>query len=233
MSVLELEHVSKRFRHGARPVQVLSDASLELHDRELIAVWGPRGSGRSTLLRLAAGIEAPDSGVVRFRGRELAVGGGAIAGGIAYCQPTYRGVEGQPVLEELIAAQLALGVRASWARARAWQALERTGARRCEGQRPYELDRAEAVRVSIARALLQEPALLLIDEPTTRVDPLERDKILELLRALSRESMSILMTIDRGTGLFAADRALSLGEGELRGHIAPDLAPVLKLRLSG
>lgn len=233
MSLLELQHVSKRFQLGARQVEVLKDVSLEMHERELIAVWGPRGSGRSTLLRIAAGIEAPDAGAVRFQGRELALGRGAIAGGVAYCQPTYRGLEGQAVLDELVASQLALGVRPAGARTRAWEALERAGARKCEARHPYELDRAEAVRVGIARALLQQPSLLLVDEPTTRVDPLERDSILELLRSLSDENIAVLMTIDRATGMFASDRALSLGEGELRGDISPNLAPVVKLRVTG
>ena len=160
MSLLELRHVSKRYRHGARHVEVLRDVTLELHEREVVAVWGPAGSGRSTLLRLAAGIEAPDAGEVRFQGRSLAPGS-AIAGGIAHCNATLPGVGGQAVLEELLAAQLALGVRPSRARARAWEALERAGAGRCEARRPFELDRAEAVRVSIARALLLRPSLLL------------------------------------------------------------------------
>ena len=235
MSLLELDHVSKRYRHGARNVEVLCDVSLEVHERELVAVWGTPRSGRSTLLRIAGGIEAPDSGAVRFRERALAVGTGPVAGGIAYCQPTLRSLEGQLVMDELIAAQLALGIRASGAKTRAEQALERVGARHCEGRRPVELDRAEEVRVGVARALLQAPALLLIDEPIKGVDPLERDNILELLRGLSRDGVAVLMTLDKGVGLYGADRPLSLGEGRLRGHITPDLAPVVRipLRLSG
>lgn len=235
MSLLSLEHVSKRYRHGLRHEEVLRDVSLELHEGELVAVWGLRHSGRSTLLRLAAGIEAPDCGVVRFRGAALRVGGGAIADGIAYCKPTLRNAEGQLVLEELIAAQLALGIRRSGARTRAFEALERAGAHRCEARWPHELDRAETVRVGIARALIQGPALLVIDEPTTGVDALERDKIMELLRSLSGDGMAVLLSVDKGTSLFAADRALSLSYGVLRGHVAPELAPVveLPLRVSG
>jgi ABC-type multidrug transport system ATPase subunit len=231
VTLLELEHVSKRFRRGVRHVEVLRDISLQLHEGEVIAVWGPGRSGRSTLLRIAGGIEAPDEGLVRFRGGALAPGGGAVAGGIAYCQTTLRSLEGQLVLEELIAAQLALGMRPAEAKGRAWDALERAGARSCGGQRPFELDRAEEVRVAIARALLREPALLLIDEPTKGVVPLERERILELLRSLAGEGTAVLMTLDRGVGLFGADRPLSLAEGRLRGHVAPELAPVVRMPL--
>lgn len=231
MTVLELERVAKRLRRGARQHEVLRDVSLQLHERELVAIWGPRGSGRSTLLRIAAAIEAPDSGEVRFRGRRLAVGRSVVAGGIAYCQPVFRGLDGQLVLDELIAAQLALGFRAAGARERALAALERAGARGCEGQRPFELDRAEVVCVGIARALLQYPTALIVDEPTTAVDILRRDEILQVLRSLSREGMAVLISVDKGTSLVAADRALALGEGELRGHVSPELASVVKLPL--
>ncbi|MCL2770121.1 MAG: ATP-binding cassette domain-containing protein [Solirubrobacterales bacterium] len=235
MSLLQLDHVGKRYRYGARELEVLRAVSLEIDERELIAIWGPRDSGRSTLLRIAGGIEAPDTGQVWFRGRAMRVGGTEMPGGIAYCQSTFRSLEGQRVLEELIAAQLALGIRASGARARASETLERVGARTCEARRPCELDRSEAVRVSLARALLQEPALLVVDEPTTRVEPLERDRVLELLRSLSDDGIAVLMAVDRGASLFAADRALSLADGMLRGHVAPELAPIveLPLRLSG
>lgn len=235
MSLLSLEHVSKRYRHGLRHEEVLRDVSLELHEGELVAVWGLRHSGRSTLLRLAAGIEAPDCGVVRFRDAALRVGGGAIANGIAYCKPTLRNAEGQVVLEELIAAQLALGIRRSGARARAFEALERAGAHRCEVRWPHELDRAEAVRVCIARGLLQQPSLLLIDDPIIGVEITKRDGILELLRSLAREGTGVLACVDNGTGLLRTDRALSLSHGELRGLVSPDYAPVveLPLRVSG
>lgn len=235
MIVLELDGVSKRFRHGDRPVEVLQDVSLQLHEQEMVAVWGLPRSGRSTLLRIAAGIEAPDGGAVRFKGGRLRVGGGAIAGGIAFCQASLRSIEGRAVLEELVGAQLAMGVRTAHARACAWDSLERVGARACESRRPCELDRAEEVRVGIARAMLQEPSLLLIDDPIKGVDPLERDKILGLLRSLTRDGITVLMSIDKGIGLFGTDRALSLGEGHLRGDVAPAVAEVVRLplRVSG
>jgi ABC-type multidrug transport system ATPase subunit len=229
--MLELDHVSKRYRHGARQAEVLREVTLQLHEREVIAVWGLPRSGRSALLRVAAGIEAPDSGVVRFRGRPLSVARSALPGGIAYCPPTFHGLEAQAVLRELIATQLARGLRHSRARERAFAALERAGVRGCEARLPYELERAEQVRVGIARALLQDPAVLVIDEPIRGVDPRERDRILQLLGSLSRERASIIITIDTGVGLHASDRALSIGEGRLRGHLAPQLAPVVELPL--
>lgn len=233
-NLLELERVSKCYRHGSLRQDALREVSLELHPQELVVVWGLRRSGRSTLLRIAAGIEAPDSGAVRFEGRKLS-GHGALDEGIAYCMRGFQASGGQPVIEELIFSQLALGASPSTARARAWAALERAEATGCAQLRPYELDSAEAIRASIARALVREPALLLIDEPTSGVELLQRTAIFALLRSLTQEGMTVLTSAGESTSLYGADRVLALSGGELRGQVAPELAPVveLPLRVSG
>jgi ABC-type lipoprotein export system ATPase subunit len=232
MNLLELDRVSKRYIRGLREHVALHDVSLELNAGELVAVWGMRRSGRSTLLRVAAGVEAPDTGVVRFAGRELADRGADVLGsGIGYCRKTFRPTEGQSVLDQLMVGQIARGVSPSAAQSRAQVALERTGAAGCLELRPNELDGAEAVRVAVARALALQPRLLVIDEPTVGVDLLARDELLLLLRALADEGIAVLTSTGEASGLAGVDRALSLGEGELRGHLAPDeLAPVVPLR---
>jgi ABC-type multidrug transport system ATPase subunit len=228
MSLLSLEHVSRRYGHSSHVRVVLRDVSLELDSGELVAVWGLRRSGRSTLLRVAAGIEAPDTGVVRFAGRKLD-GGGELGSGIGYCQRTVRGSEGRTVLDELLMAQLAHGVRPAAARLQARTALEHCGVGDRATRGLHELDGSEATRVTIARALALQPSLLVIDEPTNGVDLIERDGILSLLRSLSREGIAVLMSAGEATGLSGADRALSLADGELRGSRHPELAPVVTL----
>lgn len=232
--LLELDHVSKCYRHGSLRRQALQGVSLELDRGELVAVWGLRRSGRSTLLRVASGIEAPDTGLVRFQGDKLS-GGGALRQGIAYCLRTFHGTAGQPVAEELIFSQLALGASSAQAKARAWSSLERAGAEGCAHLRPDELDSAEAIRASIARALVCEPSLLLVDEPTSGVELLQRSGIFALLRSLTSDGMAVLTCVGESTGLYGADRVLALSGGELRGQGAPELAPVveLPLRVSG
>ena len=89
VTILELEHVGKRYRHGSRVA--LEDVSLVIEVGEMVVVWGERRSGRSTLLRVAAGIEPADTGVVRLEERELAAGGGGmLRGGVGYCRKTFR-----------------------------------------------------------------------------------------------------------------------------------------------
>jgi putative ABC transport system ATP-binding protein len=230
MSLLALEHVSRRYRSGAHERVVLDDVSLTLEAGELLAVWGLRRSGRSTLLRVAAGIEPPDAGVVRFDGEDLARSPDALGSGIGYCRSPPLDGEAHGVLDELIAGQLARGVPQSAAHSRAFAALERTGATGCAGRDLRELDGGESVRVAIACALTLGPSLLVIDEPTRGVDLLERDAILTLLRTLADEGIALLVSAGEATALSGADRALSLSDGELRGSLSPELAAVVPLR---
>ncbi|MGH2875711.1 MAG: ATP-binding cassette domain-containing protein [Solirubrobacteraceae bacterium] len=229
MTLLALEHVSRRYRSGAHERLVLEDVSLTLARGELLAVWGLRRSGRSTLLRIAAGVEPPDTGRVLFQGRDLA-GAGALGGGIGYCHTTPHDGEAGGVLDELIAGQLARGVPHQTAHTRAFAALERAGAGACAAHGLHELDGGESMRVAIARALSLEPSLLVIDEPTKGVDLLERDAILALLRSLADEGIALLLSAGETTALSGADRALSLSGGELRGQASPELAAVVPLR---
>lgn len=230
MSLLELEHVSKFYGGTLRERVGLRDVSLEIDSGELVAVWGKRRSGRSTLLRIAAGVETPDEGVVRFEGSDLSARGGEmLGGGIGYCRKAFGASEGRLVLDHLIVGQIARGASPSLASRRAQLALERAGADRYASRRPGELGSGEAVRVAIARALAFEPSLLLIDEPTLGVDVLERDGILLLLHSLAKEGIAILTSTGEATGLAEA-RALHLSDGELHGAATRDLAAVVPLR---
>ncbi len=230
MSLLELDHVEKAYGRGPYRQMILRDVTLEIESGEIVAVWGLRRSGRSTLLRVAAGIEAPDSGLVRFGGRDLSDRRYEVLGGeIAYCRKTFRASEGNVALDHLTVGQLARGVAPALAASRAHNALERVGAEACATRRPNELDCEESVRVAIARALALEPKVLLIDEPTIGVDLLARDGILAVLRSLAEEGVAVMTTTGETTGLSGA-RALTLSEGELHGGTRRPLAPVVPLR---
>lgn len=231
MSLLTFENVSKSYSSGLGERVVLHDASLEINHGELVTIWGRRRSGRSTLLRIAAAMEAPDAGIVRFEGRDSTARRSAMLGaGIGYCRKSFHPADGQTVLEHLEIGQIARGISSSSARSRAIAALERVDAGQGAALRLSELDSAEAVRVAIARALAHEPKLLVIDEPTIGVDLPARDPILLLLRSLANEGVAVLASTGETTGLSGVDRAFSLSKGELRGTSTPGLAPVVPLR---
>ncbi len=236
MALLELERVSKRVGRGRAELTVLREVSLGIDPGELVAVWGPRHSGRSMLLRVAAGVTPPDDGVVRFEGIDLAgKSGEAHRAGIGFCLIRRRSREGQTILEQMVTDQIVRGAGVGDAEHRARDALARVGAEECATRAFRDLDPAEAARVGIARALAHEPRLLVIDEPTLGIDPLVRDQLLLLLRSIADKGTAVLMSTSEATCLSGTDRALSLGAGELVGELepsAPALAPVLPLRRS-
>lgn len=214
--LLELEGVSKRYGRGSAP-EVLREVSLTLCPGELAVVWGMRRSGRSTLLRVAAGIEAPSAGVVRFCGVDLSRGGERLLGeGVGYCQKLLRFTDGKSAIEHAMVPLLSRWVSPAEARKRAERALERVESSHCASMRQHELSAAEAIRVAIARTLTLSPKLIVIDEPVKGVELADRDGVLRLLRQIADEGMAVLCSTGESTGLSEADQGLILGGGELR-----------------
>jgi len=229
MSLLAIEHATKRFTSGQRETVALRDVSLEVDVGQCVAVHGLRRSGRTTLLRVAAGMLPLDAGRVRFAGRDIASGGSDPLGvEIGFCSPRFDPAHGGSVVEQVAVALLAHGVGRTRARERAAAALARVGASDWAHFGLRELHGDELVRAGIARALVTEPRLLLLDEPTGGVDVPQRDAILELLRTLADDGAAVLMTV--GEPVAGANRVLALDAGRLRDEAATERAPVVPLR---
>lgn len=226
MTLLALAGVSVRFP-GAT---ALSEASLEVEDGELVIVWGPARSGRTTLLDVAAGICRPDSGSVRFDGRPPGDNLGR-HGGFAVVNSGGRALLGH---EELVIDQVAypaIRVMSRWrAQAAADGMLRRCGVEDL-GQEPMRsLSHAEQIRVLLARALVREPRLVIMDEPTTGLSHTESERFIELVQSLVRDGIAILMTDDaEGAALVPGARVATLQRGVLRGTEPPPPADVIPL----
>lgn len=232
MTLLALDRVSKSYRRGRRELQALRDVSLEVSAGEIVGVWGRRFSGRTTLLRIAAGLEAPDSGRVLLDGVDVAHHPeGALRRRVAFCHTSFAPAHADLVVEHVAVPLLAVGTRIDRACTRAQAMLDRVGAGACAELRPQELTQSELVRVVLARALLQQPQLLLIDEPTSGVDLLEREDLLTTLRVIAKdERVAVLLTASETPGLSGADRALSLDQGALHGDAIPHAAEVVPFK---
>jgi putative ABC transport system ATP-binding protein len=231
VSVLELERVSKRYRKGRRELVALHDVSLAVETGEVVCVTGARGSGRTTLLRIAAGIDHPDEGRVNFAGADLRGAGADLRRQIVVCNSRFLPAHGRDVAEHVMMPLLAVHVSRDEAGLRAHRALERVGAAEVAFESPEALVPAELARVALARALVREPRVLIVDEPANGVDPLERDPLLSLIQSLARTSgIATLLTAGETTSLTGADRILRLSEGELLGRTAPVSAEVVQLR---
>lgn len=230
MSLLTLERVSKRYRRGRRDVTALDDVSLAIEPGELVAIWGVPRSGRTTLLRIAAGLEQPDGGAVRFGGRAVAARHeDGLPSGIGFVQLGPAGVGGESILDHVAMPLLARGTPPEVARARAQMQLERVGAAGCARLQPRELEPTERVRVAIAQALATAPRLLLVDDPTRHVDLLEREAVLLLVRSIADGEIAVLMTTGEAMGVSGVDRALTISGGVLRSEASPEPANVVAL----
>jgi ABC-type lipoprotein export system ATPase subunit len=230
MSLLSLEGVTKRFRRGAREHVALRGISLAIERGELVVVLGTRKSGRSTLLRVAAGLERPDEGIVRLDGIPLPEARDVVGRQISYCHPAFSPMEGERLVEHVAAALLAQRVPIARARRAAELALERAEVSDCAVMHPDELTAVERVRAAIARGLVVGPRVLVIDDPAAAVGLLQSDGILRLLRSVADEGVAVLMSTDDATCISGADRAFSLHDGKLGADVQAPRADVVPLR---
>ena len=224
-STLTMEAVSKRFARGVGAVEV----SLDLDAGEIVGVWGRRHSGRSTLLRLAAGIERPDAGVVRFEGVDLS-GRDARRDRIAVWHTAFPPDHGRSV-ERQVAVAARRGRRpARQVRAEALDALARVGLADLADRAPQELDHAEVACAALARALVMRPRLLVLDEPASGLGALEAERLLELIAAIARaDRVAVLLSATEIGQLGGVDRCLSISRGVVRGTTTPAEAGVRRI----
>jgi len=185
----QLADVHKTFVRGGRTVTALGGLDLTVNEGEFMAIQGPTGQGKTTLLLLLGGLDRPTSGQVRFDGRDLArlrehelAELRAVAFGFVF-----QGFDLIPTLtaqENVETALVPLHVSTVERRARARAILEELGLGDRAGHLPSELSGGQQQRVAIARALVKDPRVLLADEPTGNLDEETRDEIVTLLEGL-------------------------------------------------
>ncbi|MEM1058010.1 MAG: ABC transporter ATP-binding protein [Verrucomicrobiota bacterium] len=229
--LVDLSGVSKVYDSpsGTDPVVVLRDLDLKLPAGESLAVVGPSGSGKSTLLNLIGALETPTGGTVRIDGHDVSE---LDEKGLAAFRNQTVGFVFQlhhllpqcTVLENVLLPTLA--APGSEARAeltlRAEKLIRQVGLANRGHHRPAELSGGERQRVAVARALVNQPKLLLADEPTGSLDHANADRLADLLEELNREHGITLLLVTHSRELAArANRTLQLEEGRLLAPLAP------------
>ena len=228
-ALLEARDLKKTYRLGRVETPVLRGLSLSVARGEFIAILGTSGSGKSTLLHLLGGLDRPDAGggEVLFEGASLkSFGSGQLDAyrrrEVGFVFQFYHLLPELTALENVLVAGMAAHGRRGYAarkselRSRATGLLERMGLSARARHRPSELSGGERQRVAIARSLLNEPAVLLADEPTGNLDRAAGSAILDALAALHEdESRSVVMVTHDETLAQRADRVLRMADGLL------------------
>lgn len=221
MNPLHLEKVTLTYADGADRIVALDDVSLSVGAGEIVAVVGPSGSGKSSLLAVAGGLILPDSGQVTIAGIELTgLKAGALTTarrdhvGIVFQQPNL--LDSLTVLEQLIVVDHIAGRKPRAGEARARELLGSVGLADVTSRHPGQLSGGQRQRVNIARALMGTPQVLLIDEPTSALDHEKGAEVMALVRRLTveRDVATVLVTHDLNQ-LHADDRVVACQDGRL------------------
>jgi putative ABC transport system ATP-binding protein len=209
--LLRIGEVSKAYPDGGGHISVFERASLDVEQATHVGVYGKRRSGKSTLLRMAAGVERPDSGNIVFDGIDLAAVSPrdlarVLRSRLAYIAlGDWRPNPGESVAQHLALALGGHGLTVRQAERRALRELDAVGVSAADAQSPAgSLSLVDRTRVMFARALAHDPRLIVIDDPVLTPSVSERDTLYALLRGLCRE---------RGTALLAASEDFAALQG--------------------
>jgi len=214
--MIEFRNVSKQY---SSDVMALRDISLTVNKGELVFLAGPSGAGKSTLMKMIAAMERPSSGQVIVNGQDIArIKPAAVPFlrrnlGLIFQQQ--RLLTDRSVLANVMLPLLVTGASKTQAEQRARAALDKVGLGDRADAQPLALSGGEQQRVSIARAIVNRPQIILADEPTANLDRASADKVLDALRAFHRAGVTCLISTHDELVLDGAARVIHLNQGEL------------------
>ena len=222
VTVVEATGVRKTYESEGVPVRALRGVDLTVDDAEFLAVMGPSGCGKSTLLNLVAGLDTPSDGQIVLAGQSLV---GKDENELARIRRAHIGIvfqffnllEGMSVLENVTLPAVIAGSPRKKAESRARDLLDLLGLADKARSAPGVLSGGQRQRLAIARALANQPTLVLADEPTGALDSAGGLEVLELFRRLHREGQAIMLVTHDNEVAAAADRVVTMRDGRIVG----------------
>jgi putative ABC transport system ATP-binding protein len=217
-AILVAEKVRKVYRSAAGPVEALKGLDLTVQHGEFVAVMGPSGSGKTTLLNCFSGLDSIDSGTVVLEGDDLHKMSDSKrtrhrARKMGFVFQAFNLIPVFTAIENVELPLLLAGVGATESRERAGETLEQVGLGERKNHRPNELSGGEQQRVTIARALAGRPAIVWADEPTGNLDSETATTVMDLLRQLNSQGLTlVLVTHDPAIGE-TAQRVIKMRDG--------------------
>ena len=221
--LLNVENLTREFisSESGKPLQVLRGLSLEVVRGESIAIVGSSGCGKSTLLNLIGTLDEPTSGTLTFDGRDLSQLNAEELALFRNCEmgfifQSHHLLPQCSVMENVLVPTIAHRTSSASDEERGRRLLERVGLGERLSHRPSQLSGGERQRVAVVRALINEPQLLLADEPTGALDEDTADKLGQLLVELNREENVTLITVTHSPSLAdRMDRTVKLSDGQI------------------
>jgi lipoprotein-releasing system ATP-binding protein len=225
--ILEAKNIHKTYRMGLSEVLVLKGADITVKKGEFVAITGASGSGKSTLLHILGALDNPDKGIVRFEGKPL----NSLSGSelnlyrnkmVGFVFQFYHLLDELSVLENVILPAMVPSGIIGWLskrgtiKRRAKVLLQAIGLAERVNHKPYQLSGGERQRTAIARAIINEPKLLLADEPTGNLDSATGNGILELLEKLNNAGQTIIMVTHDERIARRAGRVITLADGKIK-----------------
>ncbi len=217
---IRIDQLQKVYKVGVEKVHALRGIDLSIEANEFVAIMGASGSGKSTLMNILGCLDRPTRGVYELNGRPThRMGARALAGvrneEIGFIFQSFELLNRQSALKNVMLPMLYSSGRIFSARRRAKQALERVGLADRMGHRPNQLSGGQRQRVAVARALVNEPSILLADEPTGNLDSVTTAEIIELFKALHDDGQTIIIVTHEEEVAGYAQRIVRLADGRV------------------
>ena len=231
MSALSLLNVSLEYPDGSSTLKALDSVDLRVDPGEFMSLVGPSGSGKSSLLAVAATLIKPTSGVVVIDGQDVTALKEAECTtlrrdkvGIIFQQPNL--LPSLTAVEQLLVREHLRGKAARDGRRKAEELLEVVGLGEAANKRPHQLSGGQRQRVNIARALMGEPKVLLVDEPTAALDNERSESIVRLLRRVTDQFCTATVMVTHDTEFLPlTDSVATMRDGRLSGDMTPAAQP--------
>lgn len=197
-TVIQLKKISKRYMLGDNAVNALTDVSLEIKEKEFVAITGPSGSGKSTLMNIIGLLDTPTSGTYVLNNQKVS---GLSENQLAYMRnkeigfifQSFNLLKRSNALENVILPAIYAGKNKKEREEKAKGLMEKLGILKLINNKPNQMSGGQQQRVAIARALMNDPAIILADEPTGNLDSKSGQDLMDIFKELNKEGRTIIL----------------------------------------